>query len=80
MTTVFTAGSSEGERRCDAKCHDATAGDCDCICGGRYHGVGKQVLDLVRADIEAGVVGRDPAITITEAVRQRALELAGVPT
>lgn len=41
MTTLISAGNSEGEfGRCDAKCYNATHPDCDCICGGANHGVG----------------------------------------
>lgn len=41
MTTVLAIYDSQGcVGRCDAKCHSASAGDCDCICGGRNHGVG----------------------------------------
>ncbi len=41
MTTAIAVFNSEGcLGRCDAKCHNATAPDCDCICGGRLHGVG----------------------------------------
>lgn len=28
--------------RCDARCYDATSPDCDCVCGGKNHGVGLQ--------------------------------------
>jgi len=28
--------------RCDARCYDATSPDCDCVCGGRNHGIGLQ--------------------------------------
>ena len=40
--TLITYGNSEGERRCDAHCHDAKtpASACECICGGKNHGVG----------------------------------------
>jgi len=41
--TLISAHNSDGcIGRCDAKCHDATtpAHECDCICGGRNHGVG----------------------------------------
>lgn len=42
MATVMKWGNSEGTKgRCDAKCHNATKPDCDCMCGGRYHGVGE---------------------------------------
>ena len=59
MTTVLSVGNSEGERRCDARCHDAGPfTDCDCVCGGRYHGAGQtQVLERVQADIVEGVFG-----------------------
>lgn len=43
MTTLIAAYSSNGcEGRCDAKCHNATNPECDCICGGMNHGVGVQ--------------------------------------
>jgi len=35
--------NSEGcQGRCDAKCYDAAEEACNCICGGRNHGAGKQ--------------------------------------
>lgn len=41
MTTVLAVYNSQGcVGRCDAKCHDATTPECDCICGGRNHGAG----------------------------------------
>lgn len=43
MTTLIAVYNSEGcQGRCDAKCYDAGEPDCDCICGGRNHGAGKQ--------------------------------------
>ncbi len=43
MTTLISYQSSGGDQgRCDAKCYDAQEPDCDCICGGRNHGAGKQ--------------------------------------
>jgi hypothetical protein len=27
-------------RRCDGACHFATQSVCNCVCGGRYHGLG----------------------------------------
>jgi hypothetical protein len=46
MTTVIAVYSSEGcVGRCDARCHEAVKHDCDCICGGKNHGVGvKQAI------------------------------------
>jgi hypothetical protein len=41
MTTVLAVYNGEGcVGRCDARCHEARTPECDCICGGRYHGVG----------------------------------------
>jgi len=40
MATIMISGNSEGQRRCDARCHTATTPHCDCCCGGRYHGKG----------------------------------------
>lgn len=42
MTTAIAVYSGDGQcvGRCDARCHGATSPDCDCICGGRLHGVG----------------------------------------
>ena len=40
MTTLITYQNSEETRRCDAHCYDAKHDKCDCICGGRNHGVG----------------------------------------
>lgn len=43
MTTAIACYTSDGcEGRCDARCHDAKEPDCDCICGGRLHGVGRE--------------------------------------
>jgi hypothetical protein len=41
VTTLIYVGNSEGcVGRCDAKCYEASAPDCECICGGRNHGKG----------------------------------------
>jgi len=43
MTTVIAVYNSQGcVGRCDAQCHNAAKPDCDCICGGRNHGVGPE--------------------------------------
>ena len=43
MTTLIAACNSEGcVGRCDARCYDAAEPECDCICGGRKHGAGKE--------------------------------------
>lgn len=58
MATVYSCGNSEGERRCDAKCHNATQPECDCVCGGYFHGASvngsmqEKVQDLADAIAE----------------------------
>jgi len=43
MTTLISYQSSGGDQGgCDAKCYDAQEPDCDCICGGRNHGAGRE--------------------------------------
>ena len=50
MATLISYQSSGGDQgRCDAKCYDAREPDCDCICGGRNHGAGReQAIDNTR--------------------------------
>ena len=50
MTTLIAVYNSEGcVGRCDARCYQAAEPECDCICGGRYHGAGKeQAIDNTR--------------------------------
>ena len=33
------AVKQKDERRCDVRCHRAKQKKCDCICGGRFHGI-----------------------------------------
>lgn len=42
MTLITEKIGQDNARRCDAKCYNATHPDCDCVCGGRNHGAGKQ--------------------------------------
>ena len=51
MTTLIAVYDSSGHLvgRCDAKCYNAEHPQCDCICGGRNHGVGlNRALDNTR--------------------------------
>ena len=50
MTTLIAVYNSAGcVGRCDARCYEAAEPDCDCICGGKNHGAGKQqALDNTR--------------------------------
>lgn len=42
MATLIAVYNSEGcVGRCDARCYNAEHEGCDCICGGRNHGAGK---------------------------------------
>jgi len=42
--TLISAHNSEGcYGRCDARCYEAAMPECNCICGGANHGVGKQL-------------------------------------
>lgn len=42
MATLMSWHSSSGEQhRCDAKCHNAERPDCECMCGGAFHGAGR---------------------------------------
>jgi hypothetical protein len=41
MKSLIVQTNSDGsQRRCDAKCTEATGSACKCICGGVNHGVG----------------------------------------
>ncbi len=61
MTTIMTVGDSEGERRCDGTCHNATKPRCSCICRGRYHGAGEQAAAIHQQDVLGGVYGEEVA-------------------
>ena len=60
MTTLIAVYTSDGcVGRCDAKCYNAEHPECECICGGRNHGVGlSRALDNTREwlieELEAG--------------------------
>ncbi len=46
---IYAANSSGCIGKCDANCYNATSPTCDCICGGRNHGVGlKQAQENTR--------------------------------
>ena len=57
MTTLIAVYNSDGcVGRCDAKCYDAKHPNCDCICGGKNHGAGKQVaMDNTREWAESWI-------------------------
>lgn len=42
MTTLITASDEDGiVGTCDARCYNATGGECHCVCGGLNHGMGE---------------------------------------
>lgn len=75
MATILTVGNSDGERRCDAKCHNATEPDCDCVCGGRYHGAGAQAQQRMTDDVLAGRMGAE----VAEVARHEFIQLGLLP-
>ena len=41
MCTILVANNNGGpQRRCDARCYNAKGPHCECLCGGKNHGVG----------------------------------------
>ena len=64
-------------RRCDAKCHNAKGGECNCICGGELHGVGENVaMEILRK--RYGFTSDDPAGAIVCLPIQREIEFLEV--
>ena len=40
MATLIVVSNSDGMvGRCDSRCYEAQSPECDCICGGRNHGL-----------------------------------------
>jgi hypothetical protein len=48
MTFMSWTGPGNARGRCDARCHDAERGPCDCLCNGVYHGAGRKPGELLR--------------------------------
>ena len=57
MTTLIAVYNSGGcVGRCDARCHEATLPECDCICGGKNHGMGaRQAWENTRMMAESWI-------------------------
>lgn len=77
MPTVM----KQGNRRCDAICHDARKEKCTCICGGKNHGKGfeqakQNVIEMSeeRPEMPAQVISHD---LITGASDTRGVIIAG---
>lgn len=48
-------GDSDGGRRCTPSCRAAIRPECDCICGGRFHGAARRPggVAAVQRELEA---------------------------
>ena len=63
---IFAVYNSEGcVGRCDARCHNAVGFDCECICGGAFHGVGSEIAlqdrsTLTDDEILSGILPDQP--------------------
>ncbi|HEV8653151.1 MAG TPA: hypothetical protein VG276_28095 [Actinomycetes bacterium] len=80
MVTLLSVGNSEGERRCDARCHQATEPDCDCVCGGRYHGKGlAQAREQMSQDLQNGRFGEEIRVAVEALREQLTLPLGETP-
>lgn len=40
INRVIFRKSSPSNHKCDARCRNAKGGNCECSCGGKYHGAG----------------------------------------
>lgn len=53
MTLIYVGNSDGCIGRCDAHCYEAKEPHCQCICGGRNHGEGKEkAIENSRRDFE----------------------------
>src|SRR6266481_2078487 len=72
MSTLMASRSPGRHRRsCNAKCYNAKRPECDCMCGGRNHGVGE--LQAHRNSRETGVSWIARAIRIPSVKKRRGL-------
>ena len=83
MPTLIAVYDSDGcVGRCDAKCYEALEPECDCICGGRNHGVGhKRALENTAELVDPTGQLRERMVTMggDRAVVQPELPLAVPP-
>jgi len=78
MTTLISAGNSEGTYgRCDAKCYNATSGNCHCVCGGMNHGQGLAEATRLTTNMAAEKILeiKDRGGYVSPDLLQRALEV-----
>lgn len=61
MAIIFSVFNDNGfVGRCDGRCHEAEGPECNCVCGGAFHGVGSKIAvkdrcTLTEAEICEGV-------------------------
>lgn len=69
MTTLIAVYNSEGcVGRCDEKCYDAKGDVCECVCGGKNHGKGRQqAIDNIRGGFQEMIDEYKKAKQIPEA-------------
>ena len=64
MTTVMSLlVGGRSLRRCDSACYGASGGRCDCICGGKNHGVGLEKA-LANTSARAEAQSKQPALHV----------------
>lgn len=82
MSTLIESFDYRGRPngRCDAKCYDAEASECECLCGGENHGKGKETAienTIRRAATWAAAWRLKHPETVKVDVRVRQMELIG---
>ena len=57
MAVILSKKGTWTTRYCNATCHNAEGDKCQCICGGKLHGIGYQeaVYEVPTMTIEPGV-------------------------
>jgi hypothetical protein len=79
VATIMSGSGKDGrQRRCTSRCHHAEGPDCDCICGGRYHGCARSIGSgepKTIIDAELMCQGLDPDAIDTEIKRRISQEV-----
>ncbi len=60
MPDLITVYDSEGKKMgiCGSSCYEATKPDCDCICGGKNHGIGFSAAMAQTAEITETIIAK----------------------
>jgi hypothetical protein len=83
MATLIYASNSDGcTGKCDANCYNATCPECDCVCGGRNHGVGIKQATVNTAELADEMIeeykkrkGENVKCAVNESIFQTTLEI-----